>query len=263
MQLHWHTEPFLLISLLAACWAFTLFTGPYFFKWSGQADGTYPLLKKVSFYGSVLILYLAVGSPLDQLAEDYLFFAHMIQHMLLIYVVPLFLYASLSKELTEYLFQGKGTQRIARLLGHPVFAGFVFIAVYTIWHIPLLYEAALHDKWIHVLEHGTMLITAIWMWWPFLSPCKKYLRASSYGVRILYAFLLMVGQLPVFAFLSFANVAIYETYVWAPRIIPGLDPLNDQILGGIIMKVTNMGVSLTIISWCFYKWSSKEQPEMP
>ena len=72
----------------------------------------------------------------------------------------------------------------------------------------------------------------------------------------------MVGQLPVFAFLTFANEAIYPTYVWAPRII-NLDPLNDQILGGVIMKVVNMGFSLTILVSCFYYWSRSEANDDP
>ena len=72
----------------------------------------------------------------------------------------------------------------------------------------------------------------------------------------------MVGQLPVFAFLTFANEAIYPTYAWAPRII-NLDPLNDQILGGVIMKVVNMGFSLTILVSCFYYWSRLEANDDP
>ena len=45
------------------------------------------------------------------------------------------------------------------------------------------------------------------------------------ALRMLAIFLLMVGQLPVFAFLTFAGEAIYPTYAWAPRIID-LDPLE-------------------------------------
>jgi len=77
---------------------------------------------------------------------------------------------------------------------------------------------------------------------------------------MLAIFLLMVGQLPVFAFLTFAGEAIYPTYAWAPRIID-LDPLNDQILGGIIMKVVNMGFSLTILAISFYFWAKSEEQD--
>ena len=72
----------------------------------------------------------------------------------------------------------------------------------------------------------------------------------------------MVGQLPVFAFLTFSNEALYPTYEWAPRII-NLDPLNDQILGGVIMKVVNMGFSLTILVLSFYYWARSEANDNP
>lgn len=257
MQLHWHTEPLLLISILACLWLYTLLIGPYREIW--DPGHHVPMkLHTLSFVSGISIVYLAVGSPLDQLSEDYLFFLHMIQHMLLVYVIPPLLFLGFPQQLAEYLLGSETIRKIIRALVHPVVAGFTFSIVYTLWHIPLLYEVALRNKPIHILEHATMFGTAVMMWWPFLSPTKRFLRRSSYGIRILYAFLLMVAQLPVFAFLSFANVAIYETYVWAPRLIPGLDPLNDQVLGGIIMKVTNMIVSLTLISVCFYKWSAKE-----
>ena len=68
----------------------------------------------------------------------------------------------------------------------------------------------------------------------------------------------MVGQLPVFAFLTFAGEPLYPTYAWAPRIID-LDPLNDQILGGIIMKVINMLFSLSLLGLFFYQWAKNDE----
>lgn len=261
MQLHWHTEPILLLVLLGSSWFYTLLTGPFANKWDAGKK-TRIWHHALSFHLGIFIIYMAVGSPLDQLAEDYLFFLHMIQHMLLVYVIPPLLYFGFPTLLAEYLLRSSALRSVLRVFVHPVVAGFTFSFVYTVWHIPALYESALHSKPIHIFEHLSMFVTAVFMWWAFLSPTRQFLKRSTYGVRILYAFLLMVAQLPVFAFLSFANVAIYETYVWAPRIIPGLDALNDQVLGGIIMKVTNMSVSLTLISLSFFEWYRKENPNM-
>ena len=107
------------------------------------------------------------------------------------------------------------------------------------------------------MEHWTMFSLGFIMLWPYLTNSRLVPR-PGYGIRMLAIFLLMVGQLPVFAFLSFAGEAIYPTYIWAPRIM-NLDPLNDQILGGIIMKVVNMGFSLTILAISFYNWSKSEE----
>ncbi len=258
MQLHWHTEPFLLIVLLGSSWLYSIFTGPLKHLWARSSTPAELRKKAYCFHASVIVAYLAVGSPLDQLGEDYLFFMHMIQHMLLVYIIPILFYIGMPTELVDHVLNNRIIRSVWRPLVHPVTAGLLFCLVYTIWHVPTLYELALHNKPIHILEHGTMFGTAVLMWWPIFSPSEAHIPKSSYGVQILYAFLLMVGQLPVFAFLSFANVAIYDTYVWAPRIIPGLDALNDQVLGGIIMKVFNMVASLSIISTCFYKWAAKD-----
>ncbi len=253
MQFHWHTEPFLLIGLLVPCWLYAMIIGPYRDRWY-RGDSNILLWRAVSFYAGWAFFYIAVGSPIDQLGEDYLFFVHMIQHMLLIYIVPPLLIVGLPPQLVDQIPSQSFLAKALRVFFNPIFAGLTFSVVYTLWHIPLLYELALRDKPMHILEHATMFGLGFCMWWPVIGSSHKVLPKSGFGVRILYTFLLMVGQLPVFAFLCFSGNALYDTYVWAPRIIEGLDPLNDQILGGIIMKVSNMAVSLGTIAYCFYSW---------
>ena len=50
-----------------------------------------------AFIGAILVLLLALVSPLDRLGEDYLFSAHMVQHLLLGDIAPLLLLLSLSR----------------------------------------------------------------------------------------------------------------------------------------------------------------------
>jgi len=247
----------LLISLLLAGWLYALGTGP--FRERLAAGTRFPLAKCILFYLGLIITYLAVGSPLDQIGEQFLFSAHMVQHMLLIYVTPtLFIYGT-PAWLIDYLLKPGPVRKSMQVLTHPACGGLLFTFVYTVWHVPALYEMALHDKRIHILEHWTMFGLGLLMLWPFLTLSKRVPR-RSYGVRMLSIFLLMVGQLPVFGILSLSSDAIYPTYAWAPRIID-LDPLNDQILGGIIMKVVNMGFSLTILGISFYLWAKSEETD--
>lgn len=259
MQLHWHTEPLLLITLLGVGWLYALAVGPCRSRICHAAK--FPLRPCILFYSGLTITYLAVGSPLDQIGEQFLFSAHMLQHMLLIYCAStLFIYGT-PAWLIDWLLKPVAITRTMRVLTHPACGGLLFTFVYTIWHVPALYEAALQDKRIHILEHWTMFSLGLIMLWPYLTNSSLVPR-RSYGVRMVAIFLLMVGQLPVFAFLSFAGEAIYPTYEWAPRIID-LDPLNDQILGGIIMKVVNMGFSLTILGISFYHWAKSEEKDDP
>lgn len=260
MQLHWHTEPLLLISLLGVGWIFAVCNAPL--RKSISPGAPFPTGQVVLFYLGLIVVYLAVGSPLDQLGEQFLFSAHMVQHMLLIYVGPVLLMLGIPTWLIDWCLKPKILRKFMQTLTHPACGGIAFTFTYTIWHIPVLYEAALHDKRIHVLEHWTMFFLAILMLWPYLTTSRQVPR-YSYKIRMLGIFLLMVGQLPVFAFLSFSGEALYSTYAWAPR-ITDLDPLNDQILGGIIMKVVNMIFSLTVIGVSFYLWArSEEQDDEP
>ena len=262
MQLHWHTETLLLITLLTVGWLYALGTGPL--RDRIAPTERFPLERVITFYSGLILTYLAVGSPLDQIGEQFLFSAHMVQHMLLIYFAPVLFFFGTPTWLIDWLVKPLPVRKVMRVITHPAFGGLLFTFVYTVWHVPVLYEAALQDKRIHVLEHWTMFGLGMLMLWPFLTT-SKLVPKRSYPVRIVTIFLLMVGQIPVFAFLSFAGEAIYPTYVWAPRIVD-LDPLNDQILGGIIMKVVNMGFSLTIIGTCFYFWArsgEKDEPTTP
>ena len=255
MQLHWHTEPLLLITILGVGWLYALAIGPL--RGKIAPDTSFLMVRCVSFYFGLMLVYLAVGSPLDQLGEQFLFSAHMAQHMLLIYFAPVFFFVGVPSWLVDRILRGERSRKAMSVLTHPACGGLLFTFVYTVWHVPVAYEAALQDKLIHVLEHWTMFTLGCLMLWPFLTNSTRVPK-RSYPVRMVAIFLLMVGQLPVFAFLSFAGEAIYPTYIWAPRIID-LDPLNDQILGGIIMKVVNMGFSLTILGTCFYFWARSEE----
>ena len=201
-----------------------------------------------------------MGSPLDSIAELFLFSAHMVQHMLLIYVAPTLLIYGMPAWLIDALIKYLKLTPLLRLLTNPVCGGLLFTFVFTLWHIPTLYELALIDKRIHILEHFSVFTLGILMLWPFMT-LSKLVPRRSFPIRLITIFLLMVGQLPVFAFLTFAGEAIYPTYAWAPRIID-LDPLNDQILGGIIMKVINMAFSLTLLGLCFYHWAKNEENDL-
>lgn len=256
IPLHWHTEPLLLLLLIGAGWLYALATGPLRDK---IAPGVrYPTLKAVSFYLGLISAYLAVGSPLDQWGEDFLFSAHMVQHMLLVYLVPPLLIRGMPTWLWDFLLAPKALRAVARVLVNPFTAWLAFTLLYTVWHIPDLYELALGDKTWHVVEHWCMFIPAMMMWWPIISP-SRLLPSVGYGPRMLYLFLLMVGQLPVFGFLTLSDTVLYPTYEYAPRVVD-LTPLQDQILGGLIMKIANMLVSLALMASVFYRWDRASRP---
>lgn len=254
---HWHTEPLLVLSMLLAGYVYSLLVGP--FRKRIAPEQAFEPWRCASYLTGVALVYVAVGSPLDQIGEQYLFSAHMVQHELLIYIIPPLLFFGLPAWLVDWVLSWKPLRVVARVFVHPVTAGVLFTGIFTIWHIPTLYEAALHSKPIHVLEHYTMFFSSLLMWWPILSN-SKLLPPISYGSRILYVFVLMIGQLPVFAALSFAGEVLYPTYEIAPRLaFFDIPPLEDQVLGGVIMKVVNMAATLIVVGWSWAVWVKRSE----
>lgn len=259
---HWHTEPGLLIGLLLLGWAYALLTGPLRERLFGPIP--FPRWRACAFFAALAGTYLTVGSPLDQAGEDFLFWVHMVQHNLLMYVLPPLFIVGLPPWIPDRAFRWLPLRRAWALLTHPVLAGFALTFAFTIWHVPVLYEAALRSKPVHILEHVTIFVPSLWVCWSFFSPSVT-LPARSYGLRILFVFVLMVAQIPVFGVLTLSGEVLYPTYAYAPR-LPGwlaIDPLGDQVLGGVTMKIAGMifALSLLLYSWMMWAYRSEETPD--
>jgi putative membrane protein len=206
----------------------------------------------------MISFYLAVGSPLDPLGENFLFFAHMIQHNILMYVSPLFLLLGLPHEIVDHYLENKPTlEKFLKFLFHPIIAGLLFTLVFSFWHIGEFYEAAIRDKTLHMAEHLSMFFTSVAMWWPICGPSKR-LPPTQYGPQMLYILAIMLGQTPIFAILTFSKDVLYDTYFYAERVM-NLSPLEDQKTGGVLMKLANMVVSVSVLSSVFYRWSKEQE----
>lgn len=253
---HWHTEPLLIGGILAVSWFYSLLVGPY-----RPAEHPFPKREAIWFALAVISFYLTVGSPLDALGENFLFSAHMVQHNLLMYVTPLLALLGMPVWLIdETLSKRRWLKSLLKFLVHPLIAGLCFTLVFSLWHIPYLYEWALHDKVVHMIEHLTMFFVSLQIWWCIVGP-SKVVPGIGYGAQIIFVFLLMVGQTPLFAFLTFSSDVFYPTYAYAPRVID-LSPIHDQVLGGVTMKLANMFVSLAVMSVAFYKWAQESEKKL-
>jgi putative membrane protein len=253
---HWHTEPALIGGLLLLSWGYTILIGPY----RTLLCPSLPFNRKYGYWFalSVITFYLAVGSPLDALGENFLFSAHMIQHNILMYTCPLFFLLSLPEQLVDKIFEKQPFLEItAKFFFHPIIAGLLFTLVFSFWHIGQFYEAAIRDKSIHMAEHLSMYFCSIAMWWPVCGPSKR-VPPLRFGPQMLYILALMLGQTPIFAILTFSKDVLYDTYFYAERIID-LSPLEDQKSGGVLMKLANMAVSVGVLSSIFYRWSTQSQ----
>ncbi|MEI7650619.1 MAG: cytochrome c oxidase assembly protein [Verrucomicrobiota bacterium] len=257
IPLHWHTEPLLLLLVVGASWAYSLACGPFRQRCLPGREA-YPVGYAVRFHLGVLVGYLAVGSPLDQLGEGFLFSAHMLQHMLLIYVAAPLLVTGLPPELTDgFLAPRPRLTKILRVLVHPLGGGVLFTLFFSIWHFPELYEAALRSRPLHVIEHWSMFLPAVLMVWPLLSH-SRVLPRISFGAAMFYSFALMIADLPLWAALIFGEHPIYDSYRLAPR-ISGLTASSDMIMGAVVMKGFNEIFALLCMGSAFFAWYRRDR----
>jgi putative membrane protein len=255
---HWHNEPYLIGGLVLLGWLWAVLAGP----WRGRlAPGEpFPRGHAVRFYGALLIFYVAVGSPLDQIGERYLFSAHMAQHQLLVYPAAILFLLGLPHWMVDpALARARWLREPLRVAVHPLGALIIYTAVVGTWHAPWLYDWALRDKLVHVVEHVTFFIAALVYWWPLLSP-SRLLPRSSYGAQMLYLLAVQIAMTPVFAYVTFSSDILYPTYEFAPRLIADFTPAEDQLTAGVMMKLMGMTVSLLALTIAFWRWYRAGEP---
>ncbi len=250
----WHLDPGLLTLLVLTCLLYALMG--ISLRKRRPAEKRRAQRRTVSFVLGLLLLYGTLASPLDRIGEQLLFSAHMLQHVLLIYPVSLFILLGLPVWFLEPLLARPVIRSAVRGITHPILTCTAFTVVFAAWHIPGLYEWALRDRTMHDLEHLSLLGIGCLMWWPLYSPMPRFPQRSP-GTQMLYLLALTIGQIPVFAYLTFAPEVLYPTYAAAPRLI-ALSPLEDQQLGGIIMKMASMVALFTALAVGFWRWYHHE-----
>ena len=218
--------------------------------------------RRTIYYGlGVVILLLTLCGPLDVLADNYLFSAHMVEHLILELVVPPLLLIGIPVALIRQALRHRLIARTERILGTPALAWLLGIGTLWIWHLPILYNAALADENIHILQHLSFLVTATIFWWVVLAPFE-YRRLSAFP-EIFYLFFAAVANGILGALLTFAPVGFYPMYehpedpLGALSLIRNgwqLSPQGDQQLGGLLMWVGGGIVFLWAIMAVYSRW---------
>lgn len=217
---------------------------------------------------AVLILIVALLSPLDALADD-LFSAHMVQHLLLLLIAPPLLVAAAPEYVGLWGLSVPARQRLTRWWRHsprarsavsralrpgPVWAANV--AILWFWHLPTAYDAAVRHQVVHALEHASFLIAAFFFWWLLFRHGARR-RQMDRGVGLVYVFTAGLQCSALGALLALAGspwyaVHAHTTAAW------GLTPLEDQQIAGLIMWIPAGLVYLLVAAVLFVQWI--EQP---
>jgi putative membrane protein len=256
-HLHWFADPLVLVPL-------TLLAGIYVWRFARAREeaggrGAGPL-QALAFAGGMLALLVALVSPLDGLGDDYLFSAHMFQHVLIGDVAPLLILLGLSRVIMR-----PATRRLTNLerrlgpLASPATGIALWLVLMYLWHIPALYDAAAEHALIHLLEHVSFFAAGVALWWPLIQPVPMRRRLT--GLQpIAYIGTAKAGLAALGIFLTWSTTAIYPYYERTPRIW-GLSPIEDQNVAGVIMMVEQSLTLALVLVTLFIRMLAQSETE--
>jgi putative membrane protein len=246
----WNLDPSILLGVAGlgiayACWPATAGPRPR----RGQV---------IAFGAGLVALALALISPLDELADHYLFTAHMLQHLLLLLVVPILFLYGLPDGAFEALMRIEIIRGIIGKVARPLPAFLISVAALWAWHTPSIYEAALRNEALHAVEHLSFLGSATLFWWPIVRP-TTYPWPIPALFQLVYLFGAALSSTLLAALISFATVVLYPTYAQPGpyallREMLGISPLMDQQMGGLMMWVAGAGWYVGAAAVIFLQW---------
>jgi cytochrome c oxidase assembly factor CtaG len=209
----------------------------------------------------VLTVFIALTSPVHDLGERYLFTAHMFQHLLLLLVAAPLLVLGLPVGQMKRALRIGWVARLEKILSQPVFAWVLSIGILWVWHIPALYNAALVNHDLHIIEHLSFLVTSVIFWWGGLKPIHR-LQMNTVPA-IMYFFFAALASSVLGLLLAVAPTSLFPTYanpIDTSNLLPiirgqwGLTAQLDQQIGGVMMWATGgfgyiVGVIVVMIRW--------------
>jgi len=211
--------------------------------------------QKVYFLSGLVVMFASLNGPIHDLSDDYLFSAHMVQHLLLTLAVPPLLLAGTPGWMLRPVLTKRYIAPIAHFFTRAPIAFVTFNLTIAFWHLPPFYNAAMAHHSLHIIEHLMFMTGAVLMWWPLLSQLPDFPRLAYPG-QMLYSFLMSIPMSIIAIYIAMADHVLYPAYSAAPRVLP-LTPLEDQLLGALIMWIPGGIIFMIIMTVVFFKWNAR------
>jgi putative membrane protein len=215
--------------------------------------------QRAAFYAGLAVIFLALNGWLHDLSDYYLFSAHMVQHLLLTLVAPPLLIAGTPGWMLRPALRLPVVGPVARWLTRPTRCFATFTLVLAIWHLPPVYNLAMTYHSAHIVQHLMFIAAAVLMWWPIMSPLPELPRLS-YPAQMLYCFALSVPMSLISVYIAYADALLYTAYAAAPRLW-GITPLQDQLIGGLVMWIPGGLFFFGVMSVVYWKWQARDGDE--
>jgi cytochrome c oxidase assembly factor CtaG len=206
------------------------------------------------FWLGIALVVLAVNSPIDELGETDFFFVHMTQHILLGDLAPLCFVAGLTGPVLRPVLAIRPFDKL-RVLTLPYVALPVWAVNLYLWHLPFLYQAALHHSAVHALEHALFFTCGALMWSPVLETLPG---PAWFGTGWKLGYVALVRLIET----ALGNVFIWSSsvfYPWYEQSLPkwGITAVHDQNLAGVVMMLEGSLVTLGVLAWLFLRLAAE------
>jgi len=213
------------------------------------------------YLAAALVVFLfALISPINALAEGYLFSAHMVQHILLVLIVPALLLLSLPRSFS--------LPRPLKTFTYPFIGWIAGVGAMWLWHAPALCNAATASRTVFAIQTTSLLLMGSVFWWQVLAP--RDVERLSPAAGIVYLFTACTACSILGIILTFAPVSICSVYqqpvdrfamLGTIRGDWGLTSDKDQQIGGLLMWVPMCLIYLAAILAQLARWHSDPVPQ--
>src|SRR3954470_18996383 len=221
-----HPEVWLLVAAAAAGYLYLVRrVGPH---QVGAGEAVVSRRQAGCYFGAVLLLWIGADYPVHDLAENYLYWVHMAQHVIFTLAVPPLLILGTPHWMQRWLLRETGLEGVVKWVCKPAIAAVLYASVTAVSHAPQFVNYTATHELAHFLGHNLLFWSALIMWFPVLNTMPDYPTMSA-PVKMGYLFLQsLIPNVPV-AFLTFADSAVYKHYATVPHPF-GLNVVEDQQL---------------------------------
>lgn len=251
----WSFEPWALIFAAALLASYASLPG---FRLNGRS---------LIFSSGVLLMVLTLVSPLDHLGRNYLFSAHMIQHILLLLVIPLMLISGIPESAADKALRLPLAGAAMRFLGNPVPAWLLGVGSMWVWHMPSLHDIVMKNESLYIAQQICFVLSGFIFWWPVFAPARRarlsplaatlYLASACLGCSILGMLITFAGAGLYPAYANPVDSAGILSYIRNDLCItPGV----DQQIGGLTMWVPGCLIYLAASMATLARWYASPEP---
>jgi putative membrane protein len=196
------------------------------------------------------LMFLALASPIDAFGEQQFLSFHMLQHVMLGDLAPLALVAGLTGPLLRPVLAVHWIYRL-RFLAHPFIALPLWAVDLYVWHLPFLYQGALHHNSVHALEHFCFFGFGALMWAPVIEVLPGPVWFGT-GLKLGYILVVRVLETILGNIFIWSGTVFYPFYEH-PVKRWGISALSDQGIAGGLMMIEGSLITLGALAWLFLR----------